>query len=64
MSTTEAVEDGLVAITVAVPGAETAGSVTEAAEITRVLASTRVAWWRAARRRLRSLSAGPRCRGR
>ena len=62
MSTTEAVEDGLAAL--AVPGAETAGAVTDAAEITGAVASTRVAWWRAARRRLRSLSAGPRCRGR
>ena len=36
----------------------------EAAEITGAVASFRVAWWQAARSRLRSLSEGPRCRGR
>ena len=57
VSLTEAVEDALEAVTVAVTGAETA-DITEA--VTGAVAWTRVAWWQAARRRLRSLSAGPR----
>ena len=58
VSLTEAVEDVLQAFTVVVAGAETAESteaVTEAARMTGTVALTRVAWWRTARRRLRSL---------
>ena len=53
---TEAVEDEFEAVTEAVFEAEVV-------EDTGAVASTRAAWWRAARRRFRSLSAGPRCRG-
>ena len=64
---TEAAEDGLADVTVAVAGAG-AAEVTEAmtgeADITGAVASAQAAWWRAARRRLRFLSEGPRCRGR
>ena len=58
MSLTEAVEDVLEALIVVVAGAEIAVSteaVTEAARITGTVAWTPAAWWRAARRRLRSL---------
>ena len=64
---TEAAEVGLEDVTVAVAGAGTeefTEAMTEAGEITAAVASARAAWWRAARRRLRSLSEGPRCRGR
>ena len=62
-------EDGLVAATVSVAWAEAAETteavpVAEEADISGAVASTRVAWWRAARSRLRSLSDGPWCRGR
>ena len=67
---TEAVEDELVAATVAVAWAEAAeitGAVAEhaeAAEVTGAVVLARSAWWRAARWRFFSFSDGPRCRGR
>ena len=66
-SLTEAVEDGLVAVTASVAwaeAAETTEAVADEAEISGAVALTPVAWWRAARSWLRSLSEGPRCRGR
>ena len=64
---TEAVEAGLESVLVSVDwaeAAETTEAVADEAEISGAVASTRAAWWRAARSRLRSLSEGPRCRGR